>query len=132
MPIPFQGDKSLFPAAQEACDRRDNDLCIDANGMDREVIIMYLCICKAVSEEQIREAVELGARTMGDLNIRLGISADCGKCADSVGAFLDACLATPAPPVMAEFAPPVVTEAIKPPHKPAEPAPERAWFAVDL
>ena len=93
---------------------------------------MYLCICKSVSDRQISEAVELGARTMGDLNIRLGISAECGKCTDSVREFLDACLATPAPTVTAESASPVVMETIKPPRKPAEPAPERAWFAVDL
>ncbi|HRX71297.1 MAG: (2Fe-2S)-binding protein [Candidatus Competibacteraceae bacterium] len=92
---------------------------------------MYLCICKSVSDRQIREAVELGARTIGDLNIRLGISADCGKCTDSVQEFLDACLAAPSPTGITEVMPPVATET-PPPRKPVEPAPERPWFAVDL
>jgi bacterioferritin-associated ferredoxin len=93
---------------------------------------MYLCICKSVSDRQIREAVELGARTIGDLNIRLGIGAECGKCTDSIREFIELCLAAPSPTSATEVAPPVVTEAVPSPRKPVEPAPERAWFAVDL
>jgi bacterioferritin-associated ferredoxin len=105
---------------------------VHANGFDREVAIMYLCICKSVSDRQIREAVELGARTIGDLNIRFGIGVECGKCTDSVREFIDTCLVAPSPTSKTDVAPPVVTEAVPPPRKFVEPEPARAWFAVDL
>lgn len=92
---------------------------------------MYLCICKSVSDRQIREAVELGARTFGDLSVRLGVGIECGKCIDSVGEFLDSCLA--APPAATCAAPAAAaTPAVPPPPVTAKPAPAPAWFAVDL
>jgi len=42
---------------------------------------MYVCICKAVTDRQIRQAAEGGARTLGDLRRELGVTADCGRCA---------------------------------------------------
>lgn len=93
---------------------------------------MYLCICKSVSDRQIREAVELGARTIGDLSIRLGIGVECGKCIDSVREFLDDCLAAPRPDTT-DSAPPVVVATPAPPLPTAKPAPaQTSWFAVDL
>lgn len=93
---------------------------------------MYLCICKSVSDQQIREAVELGARTIGDLNIRFGIGVECGKCTGSVREFLETCLAAPSPVSTTDGVPPVVTEAVPLSRKPAESAPSPAWFAIDL
>lgn len=99
---------------------------------DREVHTVYLCICKSVSDRQIREAVELGARTIGDLSIRLGIGVECGKCIDSVREFLDGCLAAPRPDAT-DSASPVVVATPAPPPPTAKPAPtQAAWFAVDL
>ncbi len=43
---------------------------------------MYVCICNAVTESQIVEAVKTGARTLEDLRQELGVSAQCGACAD--------------------------------------------------
>ena len=98
---------------------------------------MYLCICKAVTDRQIRQAVEQGDRTMGDLGIRFGIGIECGKCVDSVRELLEACLA--APPALVQPAPESPEAAASAPPKPApepvavEPAPQRAaWFAIDL
>ncbi|KZE33220.1 bacterioferritin-associated ferredoxin [Crenobacter luteus] len=42
---------------------------------------MYVCLCNAVTDRQIRQAVEQGATRMRDLNLELGVAADCGKCA---------------------------------------------------
>ena len=99
---------------------------------DQEVHTVYLCICKSVSDRQIREAVELGARTIGDLSVRLGVGVECGKCTDSVREFLDSCLA--APPAATHAVPPstVAAPAVSSSPVAAEPAPARAWFAVDL
>jgi bacterioferritin-associated ferredoxin len=42
---------------------------------------MYVCLCNAVTDSQIRRAVEEGATRMCDLRAELGVAADCGKCA---------------------------------------------------
>jgi len=41
---------------------------------------MYVCLCKAVTDRHIREAVEDGARTMRELRMRLGLCSSCGRC----------------------------------------------------
>jgi bacterioferritin-associated ferredoxin len=41
---------------------------------------MYICICQAVTEQQIRDAVREGVATVGELGARLGVSAGCGCC----------------------------------------------------
>lgn len=96
---------------------------------------MYLCICKAVTDQQIRQAVEQGDRTMGDLGVRFGIGIECGKCVDSVRELLTACLAAPpapAPPATGSAETAAPTEPTPAPPA-AEPAPQRAaWFAIDL
>ena len=95
---------------------------------------MYLCICKSVTDRQISEAVELGARTMGDLSIRLGVGMDCSKCLDSARECLEAALAArraaatqlPAGAASSDPSPPAAQ-----PVPASAPAPA-AWFAVDL
>ena len=42
---------------------------------------MYVCVCQAVTERQIREAAQGGARTLKDLRRDLGVTRDCGHCA---------------------------------------------------
>ncbi len=41
---------------------------------------MYVCVCKAVTDNQIREEVCKGACSMRDLSSRLGVAVTCGKC----------------------------------------------------
>lgn len=41
---------------------------------------MYVCLCKAVTDNQIREAVENGATRFGQLRKELGLASQCGKC----------------------------------------------------
>ncbi len=91
---------------------------------------MYLCICKSVSDQQIRQAVEQGARTVGDLSIQLGVGRDCGKCLDSINEWLDLYLTAP-PSVPINSAPlPTPVNAASPPV--SAPAPARvAWFTLD-
>ena len=43
---------------------------------------MYICICKNVTDTAIREAVCQGADRMKDLKECLGVSSECGICAD--------------------------------------------------
>lgn len=41
---------------------------------------MYVCVCQAVTDSQIREAVCEGACSMRDLRQRLGVASECGRC----------------------------------------------------
>ncbi len=41
---------------------------------------MKVCICKNVSDRQIREALDQGARTLRDVYRELGVGSECGKC----------------------------------------------------
>ena len=41
---------------------------------------MYICLCNAITEREIIQAAELGARSPEDLAIRLGVGLGCGRC----------------------------------------------------
>lgn len=41
---------------------------------------MYVCLCKAVTDTQIRQAVDDGAKSIKDLRRNLGVSSQCGRC----------------------------------------------------
>jgi bacterioferritin-associated ferredoxin len=41
---------------------------------------MYVCICNAVTDREIRQCAELGARTVDDLRDALGVASCCGRC----------------------------------------------------
>jgi bacterioferritin-associated ferredoxin len=43
---------------------------------------MYVCVCNAVTDRQIREAARLGARSLSDLQRELKVATCCGRCAD--------------------------------------------------
>jgi bacterioferritin-associated ferredoxin len=49
---------------------------------------MYVCICQAVTDRQIHQAAERGARTLKDLRRDLGVTLDCGRCATCARACL--------------------------------------------
>lgn len=44
-------------------------------------IAMYVCICNAVTDRQIRQAIDSGATTLRDLQRELKVATGCGKCA---------------------------------------------------
>jgi bacterioferritin-associated ferredoxin len=50
---------------------------------------MYVCLCKAVTERDIRNAVAEGTRTLHGLRKQLGCSGQCGKCKPQVREILD-------------------------------------------
>ena len=41
---------------------------------------MYVCICNAITECQVRECAAGGARSLDDLVSTLGVGAGCGRC----------------------------------------------------
>lgn len=42
---------------------------------------MYVCICNAVTEQDIHDTVAKGSSSMRELRERLGVCACCGRCA---------------------------------------------------
>ena len=41
---------------------------------------MYVCICKGITEQQVRATVEAGAASVKDLYRQLELGSQCGKC----------------------------------------------------
>ena len=42
---------------------------------------MYVCLCKGITDHQIRQAVENGACSLKQVSHCLGVARQCGKCA---------------------------------------------------
>ncbi|HXX83926.1 MAG TPA: (2Fe-2S)-binding protein [Casimicrobiaceae bacterium] len=49
---------------------------------------MYVCLCNAITERQIVQAAELGARSSADLARELGVGLSCGRCTSCAKALL--------------------------------------------
>ena len=41
---------------------------------------MYVCICKGITDTQIRAAVQDGASSVSAVHSSLGVASQCGKC----------------------------------------------------
>lgn len=50
---------------------------------------MYVCVCKAVTDSQIKQAINEGACTRRELFKCLGVGGDCGKCNPQVKELLN-------------------------------------------
>ncbi len=52
---------------------------------------MYVCICNAITERQIKETIASGsANSLTDLQSQLGVATCCGCCADIASSYLGA------------------------------------------
>lgn len=50
---------------------------------------MYVCVCKAVTDTQIKQAIDNGVCTRKQLFQCFGVGGDCGKCNKQVKELLD-------------------------------------------
>lgn len=50
---------------------------------------MYVCLCKAVTDTQIREAVDQGHSSLQAMKDKLHVSTGCGACACEVDKIID-------------------------------------------
>lgn len=41
---------------------------------------MYVCLCKGITDRQIKAAIDNGASSLGQLRKALGVASQCGKC----------------------------------------------------
>ena len=49
---------------------------------------MYVCICNAITDKQIREAADGGVRDLWQLQAELGVASNCGSCKDHASEIL--------------------------------------------
>ncbi|MFL0805336.1 MAG: bacterioferritin-associated ferredoxin [Agarilytica sp.] len=45
---------------------------------------MYVCLCKGITDSQIRDAVDAGAESVREVRNELGVSTQCGRCVSHV------------------------------------------------
>lgn len=50
---------------------------------------MYVCVCKAVTDSQVAQAIDQGACTRRQLMQCTGAGGVCGKCSQSIKSLLD-------------------------------------------
>ena len=50
---------------------------------------MYVCICNAITDKQIRRAARNGVDNLYELRESLGVAANCGSCADQAESILN-------------------------------------------
>jgi bacterioferritin-associated ferredoxin len=51
---------------------------------------MYVCVCQAISDRQIREVVDRGAASVYEVQVHLPVASCCGRCEDSVREVIEA------------------------------------------
>ncbi len=49
---------------------------------------MYVCICNAITDKQIRQAAESGVRDLWGLQKELGVASNCGSCKEQASEIL--------------------------------------------
>jgi bacterioferritin-associated ferredoxin len=65
---------------------------------------VYVCICSAVTDRQVREAVDSGASSLGELQMHLPVGACCGRCVETCEQVIDAHRRAQNDPAMTESA----------------------------
>jgi bacterioferritin-associated ferredoxin len=50
---------------------------------------MIVCVCKVVSEKELKAAIIAGSHTFDDLQVDLGVAIQCGKCEQCVRECID-------------------------------------------
>jgi len=52
------------------------------------LILMFICVCNAITERDVHAAVAGGARSLSDLQGQLGLASCCGACAELAQEYL--------------------------------------------
>ena len=50
---------------------------------------MYICICNAVTERDVRECARRGCCSLDELSVELGVGTGCGRCREVAKEILD-------------------------------------------
>lgn len=62
---------------------------------------MYVCVCHAISDRQIREVVNRGAMSLYEVQAHLPVASCCGRCEDTAREVIDAQVESVARPAAA-------------------------------
>src|SRR5262249_54079603 len=65
------------------------------------VLTVYVCICRAITDRQIREVVDRGAGTLCEVQAHLPVASCCGRCEESARDVIEAHVQAPARPTAA-------------------------------
>lgn len=65
---------------------------------------MYVCLCKGITDHQIRSAIDSGATSIRQLRDSLGVMTQCGRCACLTREIVQSALATSEPDPSLYFA----------------------------
>ncbi|MCH7670582.1 MAG: (2Fe-2S)-binding protein [Proteobacteria bacterium] len=52
---------------------------------------MYVCICRQITDHQIRDLCRGGASNLTDLRAKLGVASECGKCGKLAQTIVNEC-----------------------------------------
>ena len=63
----------------------------------KRLIFMYVCICNAITDKQIRKAAKAGVKDLWALQAELGVATGCGSCMDAAKEILAEFRDRPAP-----------------------------------
>lgn len=63
------------------------------------IIRMYICVCNAITEREVRECAARGCGSLDELQVELGVGTCCGRCRPVAKEILDE--ARPAPLALA-------------------------------
>lgn len=58
---------------------------------------MFVCVCNAITEAQVRESVAAGADSLEALQLETGLGSCCGTCTDAASSYLPGACAQASP-----------------------------------
>ena len=58
---------------------------------------MFVCVCNAITEAQVRESVAAGADSLEALQLETGLGSCCGTCTDAASSYLPGACAKASP-----------------------------------
>ena len=50
---------------------------------------MYICVCNAISDKDVKTAIKNGAKSIKELNQQLNVGSNCGTCVSSIQLLID-------------------------------------------
>lgn len=50
---------------------------------------MFVCVCHAISDRQIRDVIDRGAASLDDVRAHLPVASCCGSCEDTARELID-------------------------------------------
>ncbi|TXF11400.1 bacterioferritin-associated ferredoxin [Pelomicrobium methylotrophicum] len=53
---------------------------------------MYVCLCNAITDREIRQCAERGVSSLEELRETLGVATCCGRCAQAAQQILEECM----------------------------------------